>query len=258
MNDPLKLKAIAAVALALAAAGLSWLYLRMREKELLGRGQPVEVAVADRYIPAYTRVTQHMLASREIPREYLSVGAVTEPKQIVGQLSLVPFNAGEPLYYNKLAVANQSLSSAVPEGRRAMTLPVDKISGVAGLVRPGDIVDVLFMTELKNTAAASASTLFQGVKVLACGELYTTQEEKVDNTGSVTLALSPEESELALFALSRGILHLALRPSGDTRLLPVGAVTQADLNARAARRAAPLQEEPGPGPADESLIPKKR
>ncbi len=231
--DPLKRKALASLGLALAAAVLAWGYFHARERELLRRGELVEVLVAKRYIPAYARIEKDFLALKEIPREYVPRGAALDYQDIHQQLSLVPFNAGEPILFNKLSPGTQALASSIPEGRRAFTMPVDSFSGLAGLVRPGDLVDLLFMAEAKASPTASASTLFQGVKVLAAGELLSQEEGKAPTGGSVTLALTPLESQLALFALSRGLLHLSLRPPGDTRLLPSAPVTQADLNARA-------------------------
>jgi pilus assembly protein CpaB len=125
--------------------------------------------------------------------------------------------------FNKLARSSQSLASAVPEGRRAYSLAVDPVSGVSGLVRPGDHVDVLLLTGDDGTKAMAA-TLFQGVQVLAVGGQYAVDEKgPAEGGNTVSLALTPHECEVALFAQSRGRLHLTLRPTGDDQNVELAA-----------------------------------
>jgi len=213
--DPNRKKILLALGLALAAALLSWLWLDAKERELLRRGQPRRVLAASRYIPAYTRLDPASLAWREIPAEYLPKGSLDKMEDAVDMLTLAPLSQGEPVLFNKLAHASQSLAAAVPEGLRAFSLGVDAVSGVSGLLRPGDRVDILLMAG-ESEARSMASTLFQSVAVLAVGSQYAPDEKGPAEGGStVTLALSPQDCEIALFAQSRGRLQLSLRATGD-------------------------------------------
>src|SRR5438309_121144 len=90
-----------ASAVALAAGILAWFYLHGREMELLRRGKMTRVVAAGRYLPAYSRIRPADLSWREIPSEYLVKGYVTRAQDAQEQLSLVAFNEGEPLTYNK-------------------------------------------------------------------------------------------------------------------------------------------------------------
>ena len=146
--DPTKRKLAFASALAALAALLAWGYLSRKEEELLKKGELVEVLVARRYISAFSRIEKSMLALKDIPREYVPKGAVTDPRLALGQLALVPFNSEEPILFNKLAESSQALSNAVPEGKRAFSIPVDRVSGISGFPRPGDLVDLHFLPEL--------------------------------------------------------------------------------------------------------------
>jgi pilus assembly protein CpaB len=234
----LKSKFFLSFAMALIAGLLAWLYLDQRENELLRRGKLVKVISAKRSISAYTRLRGRDLVWREIPAEYTVKGYILSEKDAVDQLALVPFNAGEPLTYNKISSGNASLSNSVPEGLRAISIPVNKVSGIAGMVRPGDLVDVLYLDDPKK-ANASVSLLFQGVKILAAGEHFSENQEKADTSGSVTLALSPEDTQLAMLAFSQGVLQLSLRAIGDSRIHPSKAIRLGAISERLGRFTAP-------------------
>lgn len=250
----LKSKFLASFGVALLAGILAWLYLNGRENDLLRRGHLVRVIAARRYLSAYSRIKAGDLEWREMPAEYVVKGYVLADTDAVDQLALVAFNADEPLTYNKISSGSASLSNSVPEGLRALSIPVDRVSGIAGLVRPGDFVDVLYL-EGRGKPGAEVATLFQGVKVLAAGSMFSEHQEKEDPGGSVTLALSPQDAQLAMLAVSLGSLQLALRSIGDSRLLPTGALRAADLAGHLLRKPAPAE---GVGAAVPDFIPQKR
>src|ERR1041385_8522401 len=141
--DPVRSKLVASLSLAALAAGTLWIYLRQEERSLLHRAQEVPVVMASRYIPAYTRLDEARLEIRSMPDEYVPKAAARRAEDLKDLVTLAPFNAREPILLNKVARSTQSLAAAIPEGMRAMSLAVDAVSGVAGLVRPGDLVDVL-------------------------------------------------------------------------------------------------------------------
>lgn len=231
--DPAKRKLIIATVLALAAAAACWLWLSSRERALLLRAKPRRVLAAARYVPAYTRLDEGHLAFREVPEEYLAKGALERMDDAVGLVTLAPLSANEPVLFNKLARQSQSLAAAVPEGRRAFSVAVDPVSGVSGLVRPGDLVDVLLLADEGSGGRPMAATLFQAVRVVAVGARYAVDDKaETEGGGTVSLALTPQECEVALFAASRGRLHLTLRPTGDREVEPLKAVDYAAVLAR--------------------------
>jgi pilus assembly protein CpaB len=215
--DPNRSKLLASLALGALAAGLCWLYLSGREQALLHRGEEREVLEASRYIPAYTRLDENYLERRKIPGEYLPKGVVSKIEEVRDLVTLAPFNARELIFFNKLAHSSQSLAAVVPEGQRAFTVPMDAVSGLNGLVRPGDDVDVLFLAEAeKGKAPGMVGTLFQDTRVVAVGGQYAPGDKASgDAPATVTLALSPRDCQVALMAQSRGHLQLALRAPDD-------------------------------------------
>ena len=253
--DPLRTRLALAAGLAAAAAGLGWSYLHGREQALLHRGREVKVLAARRYLPAYSRLEADQLTWRSLPEEYAPQGAVRDAEEALGMHTLVPFSAGEALVFNKLAASGPTLASAVPEGLRAFSLAVDEVTGVSHLLEPGDKVDVYYLPKGQGDAAAGA--LLQGAQVLAVGGRFVRGEEAKQSASTVTLALSPEDAELALYASSQGILHLGLRATGDARPQSLGSVGRSELQRRLAARGSASPSAPAALPSQGAIPPKR-
>jgi pilus assembly protein CpaB len=255
--EPEKKRLLGALGLALLAAGLAWTYLYTRERQLLASAEELKVLVAKRYIPANTRLEGSALAWQRIPRAFVPTGAITDASTALGLQSLVPFSQGEPILYNKLAEQGQALAASVPEGKRAVSLPVNAVSGVSGLLRPGDHVDALLLYGQGN--ASQAGLLLQDIDVLAIGSDTDGRENHERSAATVTLALSPEESTLVLVAAAQGQLHLALRATGDARPASNGRSTWPDVVKRIERPTIAAPEAARSAvPAVEDFVPHKR
>ncbi len=218
-----KAKLYTAIILGVLGALLSYLYLSYKENELLSRAQSVKVLVAKRYIPAFTRLDPSMLEFKSIPADYLEPGVVMKPEDIVGQVALAPVMASEQILATKFTRTALSLASIVPEGKRAVTIGVDAVKGVAGLISPGDFVDIVATMEVTegNAVKLMSTVLLQNIRVLAVGKTFkekSAEEETAAADGdasAVTLALSPQEAELVSFTEEKGKIKLVLRGSGD-------------------------------------------
>jgi pilus assembly protein CpaB len=236
---------------ALGAALLAWIWLTVLEQHLLHQGEEVKILAAQRYLPAYTRLKAGDLSWRSMPRAYAPIGAAADPSSVIGLQTLVPFNEDEPLIFNKLAMGEQSLAASLAPGKRAVSLSVNPVSGVSGLLKPGDHVDVFLLHG--QAAAASAGLLFQDAVVLAVGGRISRENAtQAERTSTVTLALDPSDAALALAAAANGALSLALRPSGDER--PSGGTQASFADALRRLSAAP----PASTAPDRSYIPHKR
>lgn len=120
--------------------------------------------------------------------------------------------------------AEPALSMNMPAGKRAVTVNIDILNAVGGLVKPGDFVDVIaHLTKtaghLKPEESEKVTVmLFQNVMVLAVGRNTQPQSQPatpaVPTSGSVpiTLALNPNEASLLTFVQKQGTLQLVLRP----------------------------------------------
>jgi pilus assembly protein CpaB len=240
-----------AAAAALGAALLAWIWLSILEQRLLHQGEEVRILSAQHYLPAYTRLKASDLSWRSLPRAYAPAGTATDPNSVVGLQTLVPFGEDEPLIFNKLAMGEQSLAASLAPGKRAISLSVNPVSGISGLLKPGDHVDVFLLHG--QAAAASAGLLFQDAAVLAVGgHLARENTAQAERSNTVTLALDPADAALALAAAANGVLSLALRPSGDER--PSGGTQESFADALRRLSAAP----PARSAPDAPFIPHKR
>ena len=120
-------------------------------------------------------------------------------------------------------------SLKTPPGKRAMTILIDSLSAVGGLINPGDFVDVIGELEAKGEDESDkpkkiTSVIMQNVQVLAIGTNFQPvgnslvyQAQQRTKALNVTLALSPEETGLITFAQANGKLQLTLRSPSEQR-----------------------------------------
>ena len=119
-----------------------------------------------------------------------------------------------------------SLAVKTPSGKRAVTIQIDSLSAVGGLINPGDFVDILAkLTVPKDVAGGPADSVtamvFQNIQVLAIGtNLNNSGMYDVQNKAGnlyVTLAMDPEEAGLMAFVQQNGKVQLALRSPSETQ-----------------------------------------
>ena len=188
----------------------------------------VEVLVAQKDIQEGEAVTAAHLDRRAVPQAYVQPYVMTRPVDVLGLVALVPIAQGEQMLRNKLGQADEvqagrTLSGLTPKGKRAVTIGTDALTGVGGLIHPGDRVDVLWTFERPtgNTEEPTlvTVTLFQNVPVLAVGDqLVGSKPKEAGETRdhTLTLALDPQETSLLLYARREGVIQLSLRPQEDS------------------------------------------
>lgn len=200
----------------LAATSLVYAYLgpaaggRAKE-EMTG------VVVAVQAIPAKVQLTREMVVERQIPRQYVARGTMENIDQVVGKITLVPLAEGETILETKLALENSrtGLTYHVPEGMRAMSLKADPVAAVAGLVEPGDRVDVVAVFPATADTSEWAAHIYENLLVLAV-DSNTQAGAPVERTkdaplNSVTLAVTPVQSAWLALAEKNGHLEFILR-----------------------------------------------
>jgi len=224
-----RLWAIIGLALGLLTAFLVHTYIQQREaqlrRELLRGREPTPVLVAAQDIAAGARIEPAMVATATQPADGIQPHALTQPAQAAGKVAVVPIYKGEQILNSKLERphTSQTLSMKLSPGKRAITINIDPITGVGGFIRPGDFVDVLGLFQLPTPDGRQAGvtvTLLQRVPVLAAGAATDGGPAGGGGrTDTVTLALSPQEAELVLFARAQGQLQLALRSQADSQVV---------------------------------------
>src|SRR5579863_2264726 len=139
----------------------------------------------------------------------------------------------EPILRSKITAPNQpaTLSSMLTPGKRAVTVRVDDVRGVAGFIQPGDLVDVVLIrteAESKNNQSYS-DIILQAAKVIAIDQITGERTDKPTVAKAVTLEVAPEDAQKILLATNIGRLSLILRQPVESRADHVQRVTAQDL-----------------------------
>jgi len=146
-------------------------------------------------------------------------GSFSDPRAVIGRAIVDGAVPDEPIIEARLAPKDSGggLASVIPKGKRAVSVRVNEIIGVAGFVLPRTRVDVLVSVNPGGDKVRSASKLIlQNVEVLAAGQKIEQDKEGKPLTVSViTLLVTPKEAEELILASHEGDIGLALRNSLD-------------------------------------------
>ncbi len=149
------------------------------------------------------------------------------------RLVLSPLDRNEPVLRSKVTGPGQraSLSTLLEDGKRAVTVRVDDVRGVAGFILPGDFVDIVLIGEEgAGVRRESYSEIFlQHVKVLAVDQLASERPEQPTVPKAVTVEVTPEQAQKLLLATNIGRLSLILRQPGDMNAQSDRRVTEKDI-----------------------------
>lgn len=214
-----------ALALGMVTAGLVYSYVN----NLSRTARPsalATVVVATTDIQARAKVTASMVTVKQVPKDAVHPDACLKLDEAVGRFARSDIVAGEQVLRSRLFSEAQGvgLTVAIPPGKRAVTVAVNEVIGVAGFVRPGDRVDVLATVE-DPTRQPRSAIVVTDVEVLAISQEAEAREDaKPRVVTSVTLAVTPREAQRIALAEEVGSLRLALRPLGSGDAVPGGVV----------------------------------
>ncbi|MHB1855423.1 MAG: Flp pilus assembly protein CpaB [Acidimicrobiales bacterium] len=163
---------ILALVLGVAAGGASYAYLHSVQQRAYHNAQLIDVYVAKGTIPKGASGAQALSAGlivkAQIPTEFRPASAVTDLATISSEVAQATITNGQvvssSLFAAPVAQTGGAAASAIPAGDVAITISVDTVHEVAGLVQPGDQVDLLVQ---RNDG--SEYVLYQDVPVLAIG-----------------------------------------------------------------------------------------
>ena len=124
------------------------------------------------------------------------------------------------------------LSGILEDGKRALTVKVDEVAGVAGFLHPGDHVDVLVDLALKSEGQQDhfSKTILHDITILTTGQIWEQKgNEKPMVVNTVTLELTPENAEVLNLASNEGKIRLALRNRNNKTIAQTRGVTTENL-----------------------------
>ncbi len=221
---------ILAVVIGLAAAvyAASWVAQR-------GNIASTKVVIAAVDIELGSKINAQMLTTAEWPSESVPPGAFKDAKELQDRVVKASVLRGEAIVDRKLSpVGTQGgLSAVIAEGKRAMTVRVNDVVGVAGFALPGNYVDVMVNAQHDRGKGESATqvsmTVLEHVLVLAVAQEAGRDETKPKVVSAVTLELSLEDAEKLDLARSIGTLSLVLRNQLDKKTVATSGVTKSQL-----------------------------
>lgn len=224
---------LVASALGLATSGALFFYVNSSATEADAGVPTGTVLVAAAPIPANSKVSPDQVKIESRPVAYIPQGAALTPEEIVGRVSKAEVFPGEALIDAKFYPPGQEASMVlpVPPGKRAVTVAVDEVVGVAGFVQPGSLVDVVGTLDIDNQPVSKV--LLQKIQVLAIAQEYEKKEEQEAKVvSSATLAVTPQEAEILILAADRGKIRLAMRSASEDENVTTAGVTPEALTSK--------------------------
>jgi pilus assembly protein CpaB len=229
------------------------------------------IVVASKQLPYGTQLSQDNL--QEIPWAATVVPEGSFPSREAlfkegRRITLATFQQNEPILNSKITGPGEraSLSTLLDKDKRAITIRVDDVRGVAGFILPGDRVDVVLIRSDSETGVRRdySDLLLQDVKVIAVDQLASEQKNSPTVAKAVTLEVTPQQAQKISLASDVGHLSLILRKAGDSNVVANQRVTTTDLSEAAPERRAsvpatvaeaPVREAPPPpAPPTDSTV----
>ncbi len=216
---------IALVAGVLAAlAARQHLDQKVRQLEADAAVPTVSRIVAAFDLPAGTRIESVHLATRNYPGALVSSDTLAPDhfQSLLGQQLRTSLKGGDLIVPAHTRQTGQlPFSSQLGQGRRAITMPVDAINAVAGLLKPGDLIDLYVSFDYQRRRVTAP--LLQGVLILATGLTTALTAEDVASGAvpgaggyaTVTLDTSPEDAVKLVAARQGGVITSVLRRPDD-------------------------------------------
>jgi len=209
-------------------------------------GSTKRVVVAKEDIAEMQTIYDTMVETKDLPADFIQPDAVSIPDEIIGNVAAVPIRKGQMVVKNNLLTPGPDTGIAlqVAPSKRAVSIPVDEVRGVAKLIRPGDRIDIYAAVDSGKgiNQRREVFALMNDVPVLATGVSVVNNIPRMfelDSTGknlsqialtgdtkysTITVEATPKEAQDLIYILSTspGNLFFALRNPSD-RTIPARA-----------------------------------
>ena len=254
-----------AAAFAFIAVFFMYTYVTSIEEDAKKRnGTEILVLVAKRDILEMETMNETMIEFKSIPKRYVEPSAISlegkgEDKDVTralrgvaGSVAIVPVKKGEQITYNKMADpgGRTGLATQVTPGKRAYSIPINDLTGVSKLIKPGDRIDLIAIVDVGGGKENKvAKTVYQDLVVLATGHYITNnvaRSVEVDSTGgkdriksladdfsfaTLTVEVEPAQVQTIAMLLNNGdnAISVALRNNEDQERVTLPMTNLADV-----------------------------
>lgn len=212
-----------AIGLLTALAARSFLSHQVEAIAAASKHETVDVVVAKTELTAGTKLSNQNLAVRKIPVDFAQSGAVRPEDfaRIDGKAIAFNIRSGEMIMWSQMeAQRAPTFSARLAPGQRAITVVVDEINSISGMLEPGDLIDLMFSVDQNGQKVVLP--LLQSVQVMATGQrvLDDARSGGKAQFATVTLNTTPEQATNIIMARETGKLTALLRNPNDKT--PIG------------------------------------
>lgn len=222
-------------ALLIAGAATFGAYKMLEARSNAGKVVSRSVVLAAKDIPEGTLIDRVALTSAVWPANMIPAGAYESIDSVAGRVARVNVFTGETIVPGRLAPTGTGpgLELKIPPGQRAMSVRINDVAGISGLLQPNSRVDVMVTIASVDAADQNrqvAKLFMENMRVLSVGtEMQRDNEGQPKPATSVTLAVTPEEAERLAVAMNTGSIHLVLRGFGDPDSVRTSGATSVDV-----------------------------
>lgn len=198
----------------LLASGAAW----MANRWLAARAAPVTPVANVRILasavnlPVGSKIDGKQVKVVEMLPGEEPAGSFHDVKEMEGKVTATSVSAGQlllaPMFIKE---GDSALAAVVGRDKRAVTVRVDDVVGVAGFLMPGNRVDVVATHKDEKNGAVTAETILSDIKVLAVDQSTAVNSNEPVVVHAVTLEVTPTEGETLLMGKAEGSIQLALR-----------------------------------------------
>jgi pilus assembly protein CpaB len=232
------------IGLLTALAARSFLSHQIRAISESTKRETVDVVVAKTELAAGDKLSSQNLAVRKVPVDFAQSGALRPEDFSRVQGKAIAFNlrSGEMIMWSQMETQRApTFSARLAPGRRAITVVVDEINSISGMLEPGDLIDLMFAMEQNGQKVVVP--LLQSVQVMATGQRVADDPKSGEKTqfATVTLDATPEQARSIIIARETGKLTALLRNPEDKAPIGLKSINTAALfntHAAAARHLA--------------------
>ena len=209
--------AMAAIFMGLIAAYTARRYFEPRPV----KDDRVAVVVPGHNLPKYSRIRPSDLTTKLVPKEQAPSGAIQDAAEVTWRTAKDNLLANKPIFEQSLYGVGDTptLADQLPPGFRAVTIAVERINALGGLLVPESYVDInmTFKSDHPDFAGVVTKTILEQVKVLATSEQrFRSEEQASEDFRSVTVAVTPDQANMLILAQRHGTLSVTLRAEQDT------------------------------------------
>lgn len=212
---------VAALLAAAIAAFANFAYLSSVQDRAYENAERLKVFVVGKDIPkglpGENALQEEYVKADEIPREFRPATAITDPTTIRAKVAITNLSVGQVVVEGMFVdpkIAQVSFSQRIPSGMVAITVSIDQVRGVAGLLVPGDMVNIMI------DDGGDKRFLFQNVPIIAIGSSAAPQAGETapavnPGSGLITFAVPPLSAAKLALASTKDMYFTLVPPDNQ-------------------------------------------